>query len=212
MKHTLEIRRKAHYFIQKPDGEIRSVLYVIHGYGQLAEDFIEEFSFLKKTNTLVVAPEAISKFYNKERKAVANWMTSHERLDEIDDYISYLNQLENTVIDQYGILPAGVLGFSQGVSTALRWVAANQVRYNCFYACSGSIPPELKSTSFEDALEKGFYYYYGDKDRLLSIENAKKQFGLLCDLGLKVHPMSFHGVHEISQETRDDLVKFSQSY
>ncbi len=212
MKHTLEILRRAHYHTQRPQKEVRSIVFVIHGYGQLANEFIEDFSFLKESSTLVVAPEAISKFYNKEKKAVANWMTSHERLDEIEDYINYLNQLEKEIQSVYGVLPTAILGFSQGVSTALRWICARRVKFNFFYACSGSIPPELHRSSFDGIRENQFFYYYGNADRLLTTENAKKQLQLLESFDLGIKAVAFEGRHEISQLTKDDLQQFSESY
>jgi len=212
MRHTVEIKRKAHYYTQKPAKEPRSILYVLHGYGQLAEEFIKEFHFLRESSTIVVAPEAISKFYNKERKAVANWMTSHERIDEIDDYINFLNSVHEEIRSQHEKLPIAVLGFSQGVSTAFRWMCESKLDVDVVFTCSGTIPPELTLSDFSSLKETPCYYYFGNRDKLLLPEKALKQIELLRNVGLNITQCEYEGRHEISEITAKDIKVFSQSY
>ena len=206
MKQTIEIKRKAHYYVQEPVRSIKHILFVIHGYAQLAEEFIQEFNALKEESILVIAPEAISKFYNRDRKAVANWMTSHERLDEINDYVLFLNAVREKIIQDYGVLPFSVLGFSQGVSTALRWVCSSALQPISFYACSGSIPPELDKQDFVSLSNSLIYYYYGNRDRLLLPENARNQIETLKSFKLVIKEREYEGRHEVSLETQQDII------
>ncbi len=205
MKKTIEIKRTAHYYLQIPTKPIGQILFILHGYAQLASDFIQEFDFLKDSNTLVVAPEALSKFYNKERKAVANWMTSHERDDEIKDYINYLKAIEVELMKKHPTALKKVLGFSQGVSTLFRWSIKSEYKTNSIYACSGSIPTELNKISLGLIKSTPINYYYGTKDGLLPIDKAKRQISFLEQIGLDVHPIAFEGGHEISKNTKSDL-------
>ena len=205
MKKTLTIQRKAHYYIQVPNKKIITVLIVLHGYGQKAEDFIHEFKKLKSSNILVIAPEAISKFYNKKGEAVANWMTSHERIDEIEDYCNYLNQLLEIIKEDYKFDKLYVLGFSQGVSTAFRWISTMNNNSVAFYACAGTVPPELKAVDFEGK-EIVVNYYYGDNDRLLNLEKAVLQIDKINELGLTVHATKFNGKHEVPKECIIDMM------
>lgn len=197
MRKTLLIKRKAHYYIQEPKGKINSILIVIHGYGQLAEDFIKEFNSLKETPILVIAPEAISKFYNKERKAVANWMTSHERLDEIEDYCNYLDQLLELIKQEYTFNKIGVLGFSQGTSTAFRWVAKQKKHDINLYLCAGSIPPEINTSDFKNHSPINLNFYYGDDDKLFNETKAEEDINKLKSLELIPKIFQFQGRHEI---------------
>ena len=201
MKKSISISKTAHYYIQEPELQVEKVIFVLHGYAQLASDFIKEFQDLKSSSILVVAPEALSKFYNKNRKPVANWMTSHEREDEIEDYISYLLAVEKEVFEKYGQLEKLALGFSQGVSTLFRWLTSSEYETTNIFACSGSIPPELTAEKVSAIKNSSINYSYGDNDGLQSIESALKQINFLNSLSLKVNVLPFKGGHEIPNET-----------
>ena len=212
MKQSIQVSKTAHYYLSVPKGEVCSIVFVIHGYAQLASDFIEEFTSLKNNSCLVVAPEALSRFYNKERKPVANWMTSHERESEIEDYIGYLNQLKSEVFNRFGKLPISVLGFSQGVSTTMRWIQQNDSYLNEVHLCSGSIPPELNEENFEFKEGTRFYYYYGDEDRLLKAEKAKNEIHLLSRLTKEMSYIAFRGRHEVPKQALENLKRLAKSF
>lgn len=207
-KRTLSVSRTAHYHLQIPQNEIKSILYVIHGYAQLAAEFIKEFAALEKHGILVVAPEGLSKFYGKERLPVASWMTQHEREDEIKDYIQYLQKLIRVIKSEYGEKPILLLGFSQGVSTAFRYLAASEDKISLALACSGSIPPELNASDFENQRDLTVNYYYGNDDRLLKPENAKEQLLQLERLKLNFNYHAFEGRHEISETCIQAIINF----
>lgn len=191
------IQRTAHYHIQEGT-KSNQLLYIIHGYGQLAEDFLREFEFLKESPTVVVAPEAISKFYNKERKAVANWMTSHEREDEILDYVNYLESLHQKLKAEYPFSSYSLLAFSQGTSTALRWLKNTKQPFQQVYLCSGSIPPEITKNDLTRQKECQFSYFYGDQDPLLSVKKGIEQAEQMKKLVQNVSGIPFEGSHIIS--------------
>jgi dienelactone hydrolase len=110
------------------DIPVRAVWIVLHGYAQRAAEFLALFEPAGSDSTLFVAPEGLSRFYRRLRSGDigASWMTSEAREDEIRDYIAYLNQVYCLILEQQGSRPAviGLLGFSQGASTASRWIAA----------------------------------------------------------------------------------------
>lgn len=204
MKKKLEIRRTAHYHVQEGK-DSKKVLYLIHGYGQLASDFLLEFQFLKELNVTIVAPEAISKFYNKERKAVANWMTSHEREDEINDYVNYLNDLHEAIQEEYKAEEYSILAFSQGTSTAFRWIAANQSSFRKAYICSGAIPPEIGEDDLRHHKACDFIYFYGDNDRLIEEEKSRPLIERFKTLVNQLEVIQFNGGHIISDECKQLL-------
>lgn len=199
MLQKIKIKRTAHYFIQIPQKKVESVLFVIHGYAQKADDFLKEFEYLKKSNTLVVAPEGLSIFYNKKRETVASWMTSRHRLDEIIDYTDYLISLFNELDEKYNFKKIGILGFSQGVSTCFRWVAKTSYQELSFFACSGSVPPELTANDFSSR-DFNLHYFYGDNDRFLSTNSIRDNIRLLNELSLAPILYEFEGGHEISKK------------
>jgi predicted esterase len=128
------------------------VWFVLHGYGQLAADFIRFCSDLATDDALVVAPEAMNRFYlvsvdkapARYRPVGATWMTREDRDSEIADYVEYLDMLFDDVAT--AAVDAGarvnVLGFSQGTATATRWVTHGRARIDRLVLWGGLMPPE----------------------------------------------------------------------
>jgi hypothetical protein len=69
------------------------VWLVLHGYGQLASQFLHSFLPAARPGRLIVAPEALSRFYTtrKPDRVGATWMTREARDAEIQDYLGYLD-------------------------------------------------------------------------------------------------------------------------
>ena len=63
-EHHLTVTRTARYFtLGQPGPALREVWVVCHGYGQLAEPFLAHFAEVTSPARLIVAPEALSRFY-----------------------------------------------------------------------------------------------------------------------------------------------------
>jgi dienelactone hydrolase len=66
-EHHLTVERTARYFTIEPgEAGAREVWVVCHGYSQLAERFLRQCAQLDDGGRLVVAPEALSRFYLHE--------------------------------------------------------------------------------------------------------------------------------------------------
>ncbi|MBT8335948.1 MAG: serine hydrolase family protein [Gemmatimonadetes bacterium] len=113
----------------------RECWIVLHGYRQLADRFLRRFATLDDGTRRIVAPEALNRFYvdedggphGPEHRVGASWMTRHRREDDIADYVHYLDRVAAVESERFS--PATrlvVLGFSQGVHTAVRWVVRSQ--------------------------------------------------------------------------------------
>jgi predicted esterase len=71
-EHHLTVERTARYFTIEPgEAGAREVWFVCHGYSQLAERFLRQFTTLDDGRRLVVAPEALSRFYPHEEQPPA---------------------------------------------------------------------------------------------------------------------------------------------
>ncbi len=131
----------------------REVWLALHGYGQLAARFIRHLAPLADGTRLIVAPEALSRFYlehpatagSAHTRVGATWMTREDRVAEIADQVEYLDAVCDTVLAP----PGGhrprlhVIGFSQGVATATRWLANGRTRAAHLVLWSGRIPADL---------------------------------------------------------------------
>ena len=202
--HHLTVTRTARYFVLGEAGpQIKQVWVVLHGYGQLAEFFLRKFRALDDGQTLVVAPEALSRFYldGAHSRVGASWMTREDRQTEITDYTAYLNQLHHHLAQQ---LPADmewrVLGFSQGVATACRWVAAGQVKCSRLVLWGGVFPPDLHpEEAFSNLKDTQLHLAAGRQDALVTPGRVEEQLRVLQTQGLNPELHWYEGGHDIDE-------------
>ena len=200
------IQKTARYFlIGKPSEKIKSALIVLHGYGQLAEDFIKYFEPIKSETTLIIAPEALNRFYIKgfSGKVGSTWMTKEDRENEIKDYVNYLDAVYDDVI-RFGLLSKTkitVLGFSQGTVTACRWLSKGKSKVNRLILWGGGIPPDVDlevSNELFNSLQ--LTIVVGDKDEFILPEQIEKEELRLRKNNIKYSLLLFEGKHIIKKE------------
>src|SRR5205085_360938 len=105
-EHAIEVPRTARYFLIGDASSTGKELWIVlHGFGQLAADFIEYFATLNDGERVVVAPEALNRYYTQpisvpsaDRKVGATWMTKEFRDAEIADYVRYLDLLHADLV------------------------------------------------------------------------------------------------------------------
>lgn len=206
-KHKIKVTKTAEIITHGQLNEsTKDVWIVLHGYGQLPEFFIK--SFIGLSNSFIIAPSGLSKAYltGFNGRVGANWMTSHEREDDINDYVSYLNQAvahfklntkENIVIN--------VLGFSQGVATASRYVNQTSIAINQLILWGGLVPDELKTS--KNFFQNDITIVYGAKDEFIlpRKEEFLKELQILKGTGIKT--LEYDGTHKIENHTFLDLHK-----
>ncbi|MFP5354756.1 MAG: alpha/beta hydrolase [Gemmatimonadota bacterium] len=151
-EHRLTVSRSARVQVLGDLDGAREVWIVVHGFGQLAADFIAPFKPIAGADRAIVAPEALNRFYKEregatrsaERPVGATWMTREDREAEIADYVAYLD----AVADRFARGRAlTVLGFSQGVATLMRWVTLGSTRAARVIAWGGEIPADVDLTA-----------------------------------------------------------------
>lgn len=206
----LRIEKTARYYSNDPDVKKPGSLWiVIHGYAQLAKDFIEEFEFLNENQVLIIAPEGLSKFYSRNRIG-ASWMTKEDRINEINDYLKYLDGLFSILKIKYDLSAANInlLGFSQGVHTAVRWFTNSNFAFNNLILCSSDFPEDVDFIKLNQKLERSkMSYLYGDKDEVISGKTFSSGIELLKSKNIPFENIVFEGKHEINRETLKSVIK-----
>lgn len=144
----LSIPRRQRYAVRGEETAPSELWMVLHGYGQTAPRFLGQFEGLDDGSRLLVAPEGLHRHYldEEERKVGASWMTSEDRLTDIEDYVGYLDLLHGRVLSALERPPASIvaLGFSQGVHTLARWLALGEARIDTAVLWGAHLPPDLE--------------------------------------------------------------------
>jgi predicted esterase len=206
IKRNISVPKTARFYLSgEITDNIRSVWYVLHGYGQLAEEFLLNFEPITNNHTLVVAPEALNRFYWKgfHGKIGATWMTKEDRLNEIKDYVNFLDILYNEVMIKIpgNTIKVTVLGFSQGTATACRWVVNSKIKVDKLILWGGTIPPDIHSIESEKILEaSNLAIVVGDKDEFIDENLIDREIKHLDDKKLHYQLIRFNGKHEIKPE------------
>lgn len=156
-EHHLEITKTARYYTCGALTEqTKQVWIVLHGWGMNIKSFAESFEPLVNESVFLIAPEALNRFYLKSTAGTvgATWMTKEDRLNEIKDYINYLDKLyQQFEFDKYPQIKVTALGFSQGASTVTRWVNTGLNRIDRVIVYAGEVAPELIPLSAESGLK-----------------------------------------------------------
>ena len=183
---------------------------MLHGYGQLAGRFIRHFGQVVEPHRLVVAPEALSRFYvgndltaHAHARVGATWMTREDRLAEISDYVGYLDLVYARVLEQ---LPSdcgcalGVLGFSQGAATACRWAALGRAPVRRLVIWGGGVPDDLELGVLRERLAGSpVELVVGDADPYRTPEAVAAQMDRLQRSHVPSRLHRFDGGHQLDR-------------
>ncbi|MBK8226213.1 MAG: phospholipase [Flavobacteriales bacterium] len=173
----IRVQRTARYHVLGTLVASPELWIVIHGYGQLARYFLNNFKGLEEERC-IIAPEGLSRFYlDAEHSRVgATWMTREDRLHEIDDHVGYLDALCAELLRQ--AMPGArlnVLGFSQGVPTAARWAIRSSTPIRRAVLWAGSLPPELDREALSRWRHMPVDLVLGDRDEYAGTKELEAQ-------------------------------------
>ena len=188
----------------------KNVWLVCHGMGYLSRYFLRYFIDLNPEENYIIAPQAQSKYYvtPKLKHVGASWLTKENTIKETQNVLRYLDAvLEAEQIPVH--LNLIVLGYSQGVSVALRYVTYRKLNVRQIVIMSGGIPKELVPADFKFLNpQTKISLIYGDndeflnEDRLLNERNRAFELFGQCDLNI----IPFEGKHEVKKELISDLI------
>lgn len=194
--------------LNKFTSKTKNVWVVFHGIGYLSRYFLKYFKELDPEENYIIAPQAQSKYYLTDdyRHVGASWLTKENTETEIENMLAYLEEVYRA--EQLNDVPNLILmGYSQGVSVATRWVARNKIACSKLILHSGGLPKELRPEDFQFLKNTEVALVYGTKDEYLNEERltserarAKKLFGD------KMRIISFEGGHEVKKEIISEFV------
>jgi len=201
----IKTEKTARYYICKSGhtSEIEKIMFVIHGYAQLAKDFIKEFDFSDDENTVIVAPEGLSKFYFRNNIG-ASWMTKEDRQNEINDYVYFLEKVYEEVMSEFKShdIKKYILGYSQGVHTAVRWFVQSKNHFGKLILCSSDFPKDADFNLLKEKLNHSeMIYIHGNKDEAVTEEKFSESRNLLLDNNIEFRELRFDGGHRVDAQS-----------
>ena len=212
----LRVQRTARlFFLGEPGKDTRELWIACHGYGQLASSFAVALEALRSEERVVVAPEALSRFYlgdaakrhGPDSPIGASWMTREDREREIADYVEYLDAVVDAVLAE---TPKGVrvtgLGFSQGAATVSRWAALGRTKLSRVIVWAGTLPHDLPSGNGA-ALFRGadVVLVGGRKDRLATPDALERDQRMLSERAIAARVLWHEGGHTLSSNLLREL-------
>jgi predicted esterase len=212
-EHHLTVKRTARYYVLgDASARVSDVWIVCHGFAQLARSFVDEFRAIARAGRLIVAPEALNRFYlNREggragasARVGATWMTREDRLAEIDDYVRYLDDLLRELVGEHAsAVRVTALGFSQAAATVARWLVHGASRLDRVILWAGAFPPEIDpaGASHERLASTDLYMVTGRNDDLLDAAAIRAQRNALEKARVQCSFLEYDGGHSLNTET-----------
>jgi predicted esterase len=208
---NISAKKTARYFLSSGNKNPDTLMFILHGYGMPAYNFLQEFKELSNKNILIISPEGLSRFYTKGfyGNIGASWMTSEDRENEIEDYVNYLDEVYAEVLDSIQNKPSKVilLGFSQGGATVTRWAIKGKTEEDILIIHSSDIPNDIELNILKTKSGKmKIHYLYGDEDKSVRKENFESSKTLLKEKDIDFKEHIFKGGHNINIEAIKKII------
>ncbi len=206
MEHVLKHTKTYRYETLNSENTPTTVLYVLHGYGQLAKYFIQKFKSIQP-DVLVVAPEGMHRFYLKgaSGRVGASWMTKEARETDISDNIDWLNALNSKISSEYAISRRLILGFSQGGATAIRWKINAEQKFDQTIIWASDFPPDMEPNISALKGEEGNNFVIGTEDEFYDESARERLISFYKSVDFKA--TSYHGSHDIDPTILNNILE-----
>ncbi|MBT8191341.1 MAG: hypothetical protein KJO29_13000 [Bacteroidia bacterium] len=200
----IKVSKTARYAVWgNPGQNIKYYWFVLHGSRMTCEQMIYKFRDFDPEKHLVIAPEGLNRFYASGFKGdvLSSWMTSRDRLHEIADFSEYLSQLYQSFEEK---IPSKarktILGFSQGATTAFRWLHAKSEKLDNLLAYAGWIPEDIDLRKSKTNLDQiKLIYTYGLQDPYLTVERIATMRQIIEKNQLDFSMIEYEGDHRIDR-------------
>jgi len=135
-------------------------------------------------------------------------MTKEDRENEIDDYVNYLNEVHKALQTGAGkTLPLNLFGFSQGTSTAARWLQKSGLKADKLILWGGFFPPDFDLSKWNDSFNS-LLLITGTNDHFFTPELFSEARKKLDAHSVNYNAYLYEGMHEMKEE---EIIKAFQN-
>lgn len=206
-QHNIPITKTARYFqLGEINSKTKDIIIACHGYAQLANYFLKWFEPFELENTVIIAPEGLSRFYwdGFSGNVVASWMTKEDRETDIKDYVNYLDELIQS-LNLNKSIRLSALGFSQGGATVCRWINKSTYNFSNLILWATVFPEDIKIESLKASLESPIQILFGDNDQFYNNDQILQIKSKLKNLENTIEFTTFAGAHKIYPKPLNNL-------
>ena len=220
-QHIVVPRTARYYVVGTPNPLVRDVWIVCHGFSQLAQAFVEPFRRFEDDHRLIVAPEALLRFYLDSRPAStrsspvgATWMTREDRDADIADIVTYLDALYERTVESLAMhdvardrIRVHALGFSQGAVAVARWASRGSAVIDHLVMWGHGMPDDVNVRALgERRPDLTIDAVYGERDHFANAGVMAATQAVLEGAGVPFRMVPFPGGHVLSTRVLRDLL------
>ncbi|MDH4474018.1 MAG: hypothetical protein QE487_15530 [Fluviicola sp.] len=204
---NISVERSMRYSLRQASKETKTLVYALHGYGQLASYFLRKVETVLPETVTLVAPEGMHRFYlqGNSGRVGASWMTKEARELDITENTHALDRLHLELMETFCPEKILVIGFSQGGATATRWIANGAIKPNGFVSWASVFPPDITSMTKEDfdpSMKK--WFVLGTEDPYFDLNNAEIACNEYREKQFEV--LRFSGQHDLNAPLVEQLI------
>jgi predicted esterase len=199
--HTIEARTHGRFLVRVPGTPPPwPLLAGFHGYSQSAADHLDALMTIPGSEEwLLVAVQALHRYYTRNDKVVASWMTREDREHAIADNVDYVGRVLDRVRQEHQTGPTLVFaGFSQGGGMAYR--AAANYRADALIILAADVPPDV--IAGQRVPLPPILLGRGTRDDWYTEDKQAADLAALARIGARVETCVFEGGHEWSDAFR----------
>lgn len=210
MEKTIEYTTSNTYeTLNNYTSQTKNVWLVFHGIGYLSRYFIRNFKILNPDENYVISPQAPSKYYKDTtyKHVGASWLTKENTNLETENILNYVDAILLNEKINYSKVNFIILGYSQGVSIASRWIANRKAFCDTLVMISGVFPKELSKANFNHLPKLKVFHTVGRNDEIFDPKNVKLQEDRLLNLFSEIKFIDHNGGHIIDNSLFENYQK-----
>lgn len=206
ISNQLPVTRTLRYVTRPSIEETEYLVYLLHGYGQLAEYFIQKIEGILAQHVSFVVPEGMHRFYLKgtSGRVGASWMTKEARELDIIENSNMLDNLHKHILTQIQPKKIIVVGFSQGGATASRWLANGEIQADLLVLWASVFPSDITFNNSYSLAKKNIFAL-GSDDEYFVGENATEMCLEYTKMGFEVE--RFTGRHDLNTNLLERIIQ-----